>query len=130
VSTEKTPKQASIAVAYATTYPGMCKIARRHGYALALHGSMTRDFDLIAIPWTEEASEPEPMIEEIMGLLGACLYPDLLRRQGLTEEQISQIVSRTKGCPESKPHGRKAWALHLGNGCYIDLSVMRKTGAA
>ena len=29
----------------------LCDVAREMGYALALHGSMNRDMDLIAVPW-------------------------------------------------------------------------------
>lgn len=36
-----------------------------HGYALAMHGSFTRDLDLIAMPWTEGACEAEKLIQKI-----------------------------------------------------------------
>lgn len=32
------------------------EVAKRHGWAIGVHGSLKRDIDLIAIPWTEEAS--------------------------------------------------------------------------
>lgn len=51
------------AAAYAAFYPMLCQIARRHGYALAIHGSLHRDLDLIAVPWVEEASEPLALIK-------------------------------------------------------------------
>lgn len=28
-------------------------IAREHGYALSVHGSVARDIDIVAIPWVE-----------------------------------------------------------------------------
>lgn len=31
------------------------EVARGCGYAIGLHGSMKRDVDLIAVPWTDEA---------------------------------------------------------------------------
>ncbi|MCR6656626.1 MAG: hypothetical protein NVV63_12630 [Opitutus sp.] len=33
-------------------------------------------------------------------------------------------AARSAANKESKPHGRIAWNLYLGNGCKVDLSVM------
>lgn len=38
----------------AALYPEFAKIFQRHGYALAVHGSLARDFDIIGIPWAEK----------------------------------------------------------------------------
>ena len=50
---------------YGAIYAALVPIARKHGYALAIHGSMMTDLDLIAVPWTEEAGPPEPMVLEM-----------------------------------------------------------------
>ena len=42
---------------YAAMYHGLCDVARAHGYALAIHGTVTSDLDIIACPWTWEAFE-------------------------------------------------------------------------
>ena len=48
-------KPANRAAVYAAAlYPDLAEIAREHGYALAVHGSLARDFDLIAVPWREK----------------------------------------------------------------------------
>jgi len=47
------PIPAASAAFYAVVYPTLRDVAKLHGYALAIHGTMTRDFDLVAIPWTE-----------------------------------------------------------------------------
>ena len=101
---------------YAVMYPELVRIARAHGYALAIHGSMTRDFDLIAVPWTDQAGEPFPMVEEMKyAVRGVYLH-----------HEVDHIVKDGKA--EDKPHGRRAWSIHLTEkGCdgpYIDLSVM------
>lgn len=97
----------NIAVAYATMYPSLAAIAREHGYALALHGSMARDMDLIAVPWTEEAGEPEDLIAAL-------------------QEYTICYLSPADKLPVLRPHGRKVWSLHFetGGSDYIDLSVM------
>src|ERR1039457_6181828 len=39
--------------------------ARKHGYAIAVHGSLKRDIDLIAVPWVEHASTPRQLADAI-----------------------------------------------------------------
>ena len=79
------------------------------GYALAVHGSLARDLDLIAVPWTNDAVPDTELIEHLRSYTAA-------------------FISQSDKCPELKPHGRKAWSLHLiGTGTYIDISVMPKS---
>jgi hypothetical protein len=97
-------------------YPGLVEVARRHGYALAVHGSMTRDFDLIAVPWVEDAGDPMPMIDEMKHV---CIGV-------YTHHEMDHVVK--DGFRSSKPHGRFAYSIHLTEkGCdgpYLDISVM------
>lgn len=87
----------------ACIYPGLAEIARKHGYALAPHGSMARDFDLVCIPWAEKVSQPAEVVKEIT-----------------TSFAIKQV-----GEPEQKNHGRVAYTVTLGFGeCRLDLSFM------
>ena len=37
--------------------PKMREAARKLGYAVTTHGSMSRDFDIVVIPWTEDAAD-------------------------------------------------------------------------
>ncbi len=92
-------------VVYATLYPVMVDLAREYGYALALHGSMVRDLDLIAVPWTCDAASAQELVVAIQG------YFNLLF-------DCSDVDG-----PELKSHGRLAWSFQLGNGLYVDLSV-------
>jgi len=41
------------------------EVARSHGYALAVHGSMTRDFDLIAVPWSLNCSDRNTLARDL-----------------------------------------------------------------
>jgi len=88
---------------YTCFIPAMREIAMAHGYALTLHGSMNRDCDMVLVPWTEEAKEPDKMIDELRERLGA-IIPD--------------------GDPQCKPHGRRAWTLAMGGEMFFDVSVM------
>ena len=97
-------KPANFAAAYCAMYPQLAEVCRSHGYALAIHGSLARDFDLVAIPWIEKPSEPKAVIDDITTKYAL---------RALSEE------------PTSKPHGRICWILSLAWGeCACDFSFM------
>jgi len=90
----------------AAMYPGLCAIFHQHGYALAVHGSLARDLDLIAVPWVEVVSTPEAVLKQV------------------TTEYALTLVENPVAF-ELKPHGRKAYTLSCGFGeCAIDLSFL------
>ncbi|MDB5447638.1 MAG: hypothetical protein JWQ97_2955 [Phenylobacterium sp.] len=93
--------------------PHARRAARRLGYALAVHGSLERDIDLIAVPWTVDAAPPEKLAELIRRVAARCRGP-----RGLAF-QIDQDPN-----PTVFAHRRLAWSFHLGGGPYIDLSVI------
>lgn len=117
-------KQPTIAPMFACMYPGLCDIARQHGYCLAIHGSVVTDLDLVAIPWTKEAVEHNILVDALFKHLNALDYKGLLTRDctWLNEQQINQLVNNI--IIEDKPHGRVAYNLYLYFGVKIDLSIM------
>lgn len=85
----------------AAMYPKLSSIFHQHGYALAVHGSLARDFDVIAVPWAEKVSKPEAVLRTIKKSLAVKSYSRRARRN----------------------HGRVAYFLNVGFGeCGIDLS--------
>ena len=50
------------AVFYAAMWNDLRQAALDKGWALALHGSLANDMDIMAMPWTEDASHPLDMI--------------------------------------------------------------------
>lgn len=97
-----------IAPWYVMAYVKLERIAWRHGYALALHGSMSRDLDLIAIPWTDDADAPEQLLKSF-------------RRFIVDKAKVHLKIMD----PTLQPHGRKAYAIPIGyDGHYLDLSIM------
>ncbi len=92
-------------VIYAALYPSLVAVARQYGYALAMHGSLTRDFDLIAIPWTEEAVDADTLAGKILESL-----------EGRGVNFVGKIGE--------KPHGRRVWTIMLENHAFIDFGVM------
>lgn len=52
----------------------MRSLAREVGYALGVHGSLERDVDLIAAPWTDEAVPADALAEHIaQGMNGSVI---------------------------------------------------------
>lgn len=85
----------------AALYPDLAHIFHRHGYALAVHGSLAHDFDLVAVPWAESISPVEAVIQDV----------------------TDRFAVRVVGEPSKKNHGRVAYTLSIGFGqCAIDLS--------
>lgn len=113
-----------LAPAYCSLYPSLCEVARNHGYSLAIHGTLARDMDLIAVAWTDEAVEPLELVkavaEKIDGQMGMCA-----RSNG--DGSFAEVSSWE---PSVKPHGRLAWSIRLrdlawdGTNPFIDLSVI------
>lgn len=94
-------------------------IAWAEGYAVLMHGSFTRDLDLLAVPWTDRASEPE----------------HLVRRVAAAIDEVGVLVKSPGAASQAaqKPHGRMTWTLTFkafGDPRFIDLSVMPRATAA
>jgi hypothetical protein len=91
---------------YARVFTMARVLAWSEGYAMTMHGSFTRDLDLVAVPWTERACEPEHLARRI------CDAADL------------RFADKKPGV---KPHGRLVWTLlfpKFGDPRFVDLSVM------
>ena len=96
-------KPANYAPIYACVYAQLAEVARSHGYALAAHGSLAADFDLVCIPWVPGVSDPQSVVDEI----------------------TSRFAIKQVGAPERKKHGRIAYAISFEFGeCRLDLSFM------
>lgn len=89
-------------------------VAFAHGYALGEHGSKVRDFDLIAVPWTDNAATV------------AELHEAFSRIPGISAED--EVRENPPG-PHLRPHGREGF-IYMLNGWrpgpepyYFDVSV-------
>lgn len=91
------------AVAYACLYQRLAQVARDHGYALAMHGSLVADLDLVAVPWTPDAVSDMALASALAAAVPGSLHAD----------QWTQ----------PRPGGVKKHIIHLGGGPYLDLCV-------
>lgn len=119
---------------FACLYHGLCDIARGKGYALAIHGTLVNDMDLIAVPWIYDASSPEDLLSALKKHIHALSYREMLvySLPEATPSNIDDLCRQQNECPSGtdKPHGRRAWNLYLDHGTKIDLSVMPLVPAA
>lgn len=84
------------------------------GYAIAVHGSLERDIDLVAVPWTDQARSADGLANSLKQVLGK-LYP------------IGLEVGPSDDPLKMKPHGRLCWSWWIRPWTYIDLSVFPPT---
>lgn len=98
--------------------------ARELGYAIAVHGTLKRDIDLIACPWANGAVDPKQLAEQLR------LVAEKVNGYAQPgDREVSEYF--LDGCPGGKDHGRLCWTWYLDkkssddcHGSYIDLSVM------
>lgn len=87
---------------YCGMYPELAEVARKHGYALTVHGSLRKDFDLFAVPWIDNPSSPKEFLED------------------LTKQFALKIV----GEPDYQC-GRERWTLHFTFGeAWLDIQFL------
>jgi hypothetical protein len=113
-------KPVTPAAVYVAIIPLLTEVARKSGYALAVHGSLGRDLDVVAVPWVEDAASPETLILALLAAVGwnrAHLHPESTNQDGSIHQESGHI-------PTKKPHGRRAWSINFDNGLYLDVSVM------
>lgn len=98
------------AVFYTIMWPGFRNAALNCGWSLGLHGSMSSDMDIMAMPWTEDAKP----VEELIKSLSDCIDSDLWK-----ESHLEPFVG--------KPHGRVVYTLSIFSDFYVDISVMQRS---
>lgn len=99
----------SLVCIYAQLLPRIRERGKVLGYAIAIHGTMTRDLDLLAVPWVDDAADAKQLVEAIAEEVGGFVIGDA--RGGIDE-------------PTQQAHGRLSWNICWGGRPFIDLSVM------
>jgi len=96
------------AVFYAAMWEDLRKAALEVGWALALHGSLASDMDIMAMAWTEGAVRP---LEMILALKKCFDKPKEIH---LTET--------------SMPNNRMVYTLSIWADFYLDINVIKPCG--
>lgn len=103
----------SLVCIYSQILPRIRSAAKELGYAVAIHGTLSRDLDLLAVPWIEEAAEPIELVRMIASEVSGFIIGNRTDERGYISDQ-----------PHEMPHGRMSWNICWGGKAFIDLSVM------
>lgn len=93
---------------YASMYEDIRECALNVGWAVALHGSLKTDMDIMAMPWTKKAISFERLIQEIVKIF--------------EENQLAGMYSISYG---EKPHGRVVATVPIWEDFYLDISTIK-----
>lgn len=103
---------------YARIYTKARILGWQYGWCVTLHGSMTRDLDLIMVPW-EDRAHADTAAQVLRLLVDS--EKELLRFRDGDDAYTAPLDF------SDKPHGRKAISLlfrAFGDPRWIDVSVM------
>lgn len=92
---------------YASMWNDFRQAAMDCGWALGLHGSLASDMDIMAMPWTENATSADEMVERLIDCFG-------FSRPAYYE------VDKT-----SKPNNRVVYTIPIFADFYIDLNIIQ-----
>jgi hypothetical protein len=93
------------AVFYAALWNDLRQAALDKGWALALHGSLASDMDIMAMPWTESAASDIEMIEAIKNCFS-------------DSNKIKVEIS-------NMPNNRKVFTLSIFGDFYLDINTIK-----
>ena len=92
---------------YAAMYEDIRKCAMDCGWAVALHGSLASDMDIMAMPWTESAVSFTGLIQRIVKLFDG--------------NELSGLHSFSY---KEKPHNRIVATIPIWEDFYLDISAI------
>lgn len=92
---------------YASIWPDLRDAALGCGWALGLHGSLSNDMDLMAMPWVEGAKPVEEMIKALSDCFTGSLYAE-----------------RHTVPHADKPNGRVVYTMNIWADFYLDINLI------
>ena len=98
------------AALYATIWEDIRNAAMDCGWAVALHGSLARDMDIMAMPWVENSTDADTMIQTIVE---RCFGENMLSKHC------------TKCHKNIKLHNRVCYTIPIWAEHYLDISIIQ-----
>lgn len=92
---------------YAAMWDDIRQCAMDCGWAVALHGSMAADMDIMAMPWVQEACSFERLVKEIVKLFCG-----------------NHLAENYRISYGTKAHGRVVATIPIWADFYLDISTM------
>lgn len=101
---------------YTEILPVIREVARKCGYAIAVQGSMTRDFDLVAVPWSSKFLHRETLVLRIEKAI--CEYRFI--------RTVSELRKIQKSHAHQEKHGNvgEGFVVMTGADTYLDMLVI------
>jgi len=93
---------------YASMWPDLKEAALNYGWALGLHGSLSSDMDIMAMPWTDDAKPVDDMIKA----LSDCFTENPFKNQHTVPSY-------------GKPNGRVVYTMTIWSDFYLDINVIQ-----
>lgn len=97
------------AALYAILWEDIRNAAMDCGWAVALHGSLNSDIDIMAMKWVEDCTDAETMINTI---IERCFGDSVVTKYG------------TRWVRNEKPHGRVCVAIPIYGDYFLDISFI------
>ncbi len=94
---------------YASIYEDLRKAALTCGWAFGLHGSLSNDMDIMAMPWTEDATS----VEEMIKALSDCFTENPFKKRHTVPHY-------------GKPNGRVVYTMCIWADFYLDINVIQR----
>lgn len=95
------------AIFWVFRFPAIREKAASLGWAIGIHGSVTHDLDLMAMPWVEKHSTADELAAAIAEIV----------------VDLEPWYEKSK--PGEKPNGRIVYTIMAG-GTYIDMNVIER----
>ncbi len=92
---------------YASIYDDLRNAALNCGWALGLHGTLSSDMDIMAMPWTEDAKP----VEEMIKALSDCFSDNPFRDNHIIPHY-------------GKPNNRVVYTMTIWTDFYLDVNVI------
>lgn len=93
---------------YASIWDDLRKAALDCGWALGLHGSLSNDMDIMAMPWIEDAKPVEVMIQALSDCFGDSPFKE--------HHTVPHF---------DKPNGRVVYTMSIWSDFYLDINVIK-----
>lgn len=108
---------------YAFVYEELKLVAKEFGYNLVLHGSLNRDLDLIAIPWSEPLGNVDKMIQAFSDLVGGYIMGQTFKqRHCFPHGRLSYVINLNRS--NSLVTSKLDEEVYKDAEYYIDISVI------
>ncbi|MBQ8372020.1 MAG: hypothetical protein IJX38_03680 [Clostridia bacterium] len=98
---------------YACMWEDIRTVAMDNGWAVALHGSLKSDMDIMAMPWVKECISFKELIEKIS---------KLFKENDMSSQYIITY--------NEKPHNRIVATIPIYDDFYLDISTMQDCSTA